>query len=385
MRIGMVTGEYPPMEGGVGAFTREVARAMVRLNHEVHIFTRRAADDASEPGIHVTASVGARWGWGTPGAIRRWAEAHKLALVNIQFQTAAFDMHPAIHWLPTSLRGTCPVVVTFHDLRAPYLFPKAGRVRAWLVRNLARDASAVIATDRADEAQLQQWGIKHVRWIPIGSNVHKQPPVDYDRAAWREQLGVGPADLLISYFGFLNESKGGLVLIEALARLLSRGVPAHLVMIGGRAGASDPANFAYGERVDACITAHGLDERVHWTGFVADEEVSAHFLASDVTALPYLDGVSLRRGTLMAALAHGRAIVTTTPQTDAPELERALVTAPPGDADRLVEAILTLWQDAEQRRGLEERALEAASLFTWESIAARTLALYEEVIDGFRW
>ncbi len=382
MRVGMVTGEYPPMEGGVGAFTREVARAMVRLGHEVHIFTRQAVGNVEESGIHVTAAVGAQWGWRTLGAIRRWAQGHEPTILNVQFQTAAFDMLPAIHWLPASLRGAYPAVITFHDLRVPYLFPKAGRLRPWTVRKLARDANAVIATDRADEDRLRQWGIAHIRWIPIGSNVRRQSPADYDRDTWRERLGLGPADLLISYFGFLNESKGGLVLMEALARLVSEGVPAHLVMIGGRAGASDPANYTYGERVDARIAAYNLGGRVHWTGFVGDEDVSAHFLASDITALPYLDGVSLRRGTLMAALEHGRAIVTTIPQTDVPELDGALVTVPAGDADRLAETILMVWQDEKQRRELEANARAAADLFSWDGIAERTVALYEDVVDG---
>jgi hypothetical protein len=31
MKIGLITGEYPPMQGGVGAFTQELARAMAAL------------------------------------------------------------------------------------------------------------------------------------------------------------------------------------------------------------------------------------------------------------------------------------------------------------------------------------------------------------------
>ncbi|MEZ4516231.1 MAG: glycogen/starch synthase [Chloroflexota bacterium] len=33
----MVTGEYPPMEGGVGAFTEQLAQALAALGHEVHV------------------------------------------------------------------------------------------------------------------------------------------------------------------------------------------------------------------------------------------------------------------------------------------------------------------------------------------------------------
>lgn len=381
MRVGFVTGEYPPMQGGVGAFTREVARAMAGMGHTVHIFTRQAAEGADEDGISVRAQVGDRWGWGTLPLIQRWAQNERLDVVNIQFQTAAYNMHPAIHWLPARLK-TPLTVITFHDLRVPYLFPKAGPVRPWIVRKLARDADAVIATDRADEATLKRrWDIPNVAWIPIGSNVTTTPPPGYDRQAWRARLGVPPDGLLISYFGFLNESKGGLVLAEALAYLVKQGVPAYLVMIGGRAGSSDPTNLRYGERVDAVLAHHGVEERVHWTGFVDDAQVSAHFYASDITALPYLDGVSLRRGTLMAALAHGRAIVTTHPQTEAPELDGVVETVEPNDPQALAGAILTLWRDPARRAALEEAAREASEHFTWESIARRTLALFEELLS----
>jgi hypothetical protein len=50
MEVGFVTGEYPPMQGGVGAFTREVARAMAGAGHGVHVFTRAECKDSGEPG-----------------------------------------------------------------------------------------------------------------------------------------------------------------------------------------------------------------------------------------------------------------------------------------------------------------------------------------------
>ncbi len=368
------------MQGGVGAFTREVARAMADMGHHVFVFTRERVRGADETGIEVSPVVGERWGWHTTRAIREWVDEKQIEVLNLQFQTAAYDMHPVIHRLPKCISQT-PVVVTFHDLRVPYLFPKAGPMRRWIVRKLARDADGVIATDRADEVTLREaWHIPGVRWIPIGSNVATTPPPGYDRQAWRAGMGVGPDELLISYFGFLNESKGGLVLVGALAGLIAQGVPARLVMIGGRAGSSDPTNVRYGERVDALIERHGLGERVTWTGFVEDEQVSANFYASDVTALPYMDGVSLRRGTLMAALAHGRAIVTTQPQTDAPELEGVVEVVPPNDADALAEAILKVWEDAAYRQSLERAARQANEHFSWQSIARRTMDYFHNLM-----
>lgn len=380
MRVGFIAGEYPPMQGGVGAFTREVAREMANTGHKVFVFTRTQVQIADEDGISIYPVVGDKWGWNTIPRIKTWIAENQIEIINIQFQTAAFNMHPAIHWTPHWIKSV-PVVVTFHDLRIPYLFPKAGPIRDRIVKKIARDADAVISTDREDEARLRQtWHIPNVCWIPIGSNVTTTPPPQYDRQAFRAQLGVGDQDLLISYFGFLNESKGGLVLVEALAYLVEQGIPAHLVMIGGRAGSSDPTNVRYGERVDALIDKHNLSNRVHWTGFVEDDMVSANFLASDLTALPYLDGVSLRRGTLMAALAHGRAIITTHPETDAPELEDVVKTVPPANPDALAGAILSIWHDPKKREQLERAAKQTNDdHFTWSSITRQTIEYFNRL------
>src|SRR5438105_13054936 len=54
------------------------------------------------------------------------------AVVHVQYQAAAFGMTLPVHLLPRYFRRRAPgrkVFVTFHDLKVPYLFPKAGRLR----------------------------------------------------------------------------------------------------------------------------------------------------------------------------------------------------------------------------------------------------------------
>ena len=42
MQIGLITGEYPPMQGGVGDFGRELGQTLVELGHEVHVITGKS-------------------------------------------------------------------------------------------------------------------------------------------------------------------------------------------------------------------------------------------------------------------------------------------------------------------------------------------------------
>jgi glycosyltransferase involved in cell wall biosynthesis len=372
------------MEGGVGAFTQELAVAIRDLDHPVHIFTRQREGFTAQPDITISAEVRGKWGWATISQAQHWATTHNLDILNIQFQTAAYDMHPAIHWLPQAMANlSIPTLTTFHDLRAPYLFPKAGPLRTWVVRKLASTSSAAIVTDHQDETVLKgSWKIGNVRWIPIGSNVKPMPLQSVSRAEVRQRLGIRDDQLLVSYFGFLNESKGALVLIDALGELVATGVDVHAIMIGGRAGASDPTNWQYGKNVDAAISRIGLTQRVMWSGFVDDSTVSAYLYASDLCVLPYLDGASLRRGTLMAALAHGRAIITTTPARDLPEIRDAIKAVRPNDASALSQAIISLWRDAGQRELLERESAAASRQFEWTRIAQTTIEYFSEQLKS---
>ncbi|MFW6098021.1 MAG: glycosyltransferase, partial [Chloroflexota bacterium] len=108
-------------------------------------------------------------------------------------------------------------------------------------------------------------------------------------------------------------------------------------------------------------------------------ETSHYLQAADLIVLPYRDGVSLRRGTLMAALAHGRPIVTTRPEMAAPQLSHAqnIWLVARDDARALAAAIDKLRQDATLRAKLASGAKRLSDAFSWEGIAARTVGFYE--------
>lgn len=379
----MITGEYPPMLGGVGSYTQLLARALRDQGHLVSVFTRQEAAASAEGGIEVKACIGQRWDRSSHTQIQDWATKWQPDIVSIQFQTAAFNMLPAIHFTATRLRPT-PTAVTFHDLRVPYLFPKAGPLREAAVRLLARSASGVIATDEADLLRLSAWGIEGARWIPIGSNIQPCHDSSVTPQQVRARFGIPGGAVMIAYFGFLNESKGALVLIEALDILRNEGLDAHVLMIGELLGASDPANRAYAQTVAARIEQLSLVDYVHWTGYSPDEVVSAGFYAADLVALPYLDGVSLRRGTLMAALVHGKAIVSTQAGEPPALLHDALELCPPGDAALLAAAILHLWQNPARRERLARAAAAAGQHFDWGRIASRCVEYYDSILRSTR-
>ncbi len=383
-RILFITGEYPPMQGGVADYTRELGRALVELGHDVGVLT---AVDATkgwvEPGIEVFPQIDG-WGWDV------WSELDKVVadwqpdVVHIQYQTAAYGMHPAINlWSRWSRWSQVLTAVTFHDLLVPFLFPKAHwlGLRRRVTNTLATNVDLAITTNPEDTLALQPVQPDLVE-IPIGSNIPCAPPPDFERSATRQALGI-PADApLLCYFGFLNASKGGEMLVDVLANLVEQDYDAHLLMIGGRVGASDPTNYAYLQQVEDRIEQLGLTPRLHWTGHVPAPEVSAAFLSSDLCLLPYQDGASYRRGSFMAALEHGMPIVTTTPEVKYPDLVdgETLLLASPDDVAAQTAACARIFTDAELRSRLSENARALSQRFSWQSIAKRHLQSYTRIM-----
>ena len=394
------------MQGGVGDYTRELGLALSELGCQVQVVTSMGGGPACPgriSGLSVQPVI-EQWNWGCWRTLLGLVDQHRPDVVHIQYQAAAYAMHPAINLLPWRLRrlGTHRPLsaVTFHDLKVPYLFPKAGPLRRWVVNELARRSDAAITTNREDFERLEQELGFPPALIPIGSNITPELPANYDRDAWRARWGVGRDDLLLCFFGFVNARKGVDTLLHALSIVASdpggplrlwpvadpRLRPSHpkLLMIGGKTGASDPTNVAYLDEIKALIATLDLEDRVLWTGYVPPEEVSASFAAADLCVLPYRDGVSFLHGTLHAALVHGVPIVTTQPRVTLPELQHEgnVYLVPAKQPEELAAAIAHLAADPNLRRTLAAGAEALSADFRWDKIAADTLDLYRSLRTG---
>jgi glycosyltransferase involved in cell wall biosynthesis len=383
------------MEGGVGAFTAELAKALHQLGHTVHIISSREARPADAPRTFSSAWEPIplefatlhprinRWRWPSLAVVADIVQRYELDVVNIQYQPAAFNMNSAaINFLPWRLKSMVKTAVTFHDLRVPYLFPKAGRLRQTAVNFLARSAHGLITTNPADYQALKSKIVNRkskIKMVPIGSNITVHPTNKLEINEIRQSFGLDSGAIALGYFGFLNESKGADRLIEAVAKLNGR---FHLVFIGGQTGASDSANnraFLHG--LKAQINGLGLENRVHWTGFLSDERVSAHLQAMEMMVMPYRDGASLRRGTLMAALAHGKPLITTLPAAQELLSGKNCLLVAAGDVAGLGTAVQRLTNDTKLRQKLGEGAALLAAQFSWEKIAGETAVFYKSLLD----
>ena len=399
MRVTLISGEYPPMRGGVADYTALLAAALAQPGVDVDILTStRASGHVAAAGPRVFPVVQA---WGAH--IWRVAFDHiqrtRPDVLHVQYQTGAFDMKVGVNLLPWLCRfqkGRPKVVVTFHDLKEPYLLPKLGRSRHAATHLIAAGADAVIATNSEDFRRLGGgdgslrtswlWGKRRLRPIPIGSNIPDAASDGFDREFWRTRVGIREGEVAIAYFGFLNPSKGVETLVSAFEKLVQRGRPVRLLMIGATAGATGSPDRRYENRIRQLLDQPIVRGHVGWTGFVQASDVARYLRASDLCVLPFRDGFSMRHGTLVAAIANNLPIVTTNrPRADHvgifPELhseENALL-VPPDDSEALAVAIERVVSDGELRRRLSSEVIKLAEAFRWSAIAAQTLRLYREI------
>lgn len=358
MKIGIVCQNYPPatFEGGVSHYSRLLAEHLLPGGNEVCALTSTEFAKPSESpsdaeGVEIVEIRGP-WNHLSVFEIRRKIKERRLDAVVLQYSPASFARSFRITWALT--RFPCKKITAFHTLWGAGLDRLVG-----LLMLLGNDAT--IATNSEIMFLLEKYlpcFLKKTCWIPIGSNIAPQPaPTDST---------VGPEPLL-SYFGMLYRGKGLDIILAVLAELKSRGHSFRFKFIGG--GMLDHDD--YEEAFQRKIERSGLKGSVEHLGVLPEQEVSYWLNKSRFVFLPYDGGLSDRRGTLMAALVHGKAVLTSPPAVamafvkNGHNLLWPTDTSVTGYAD-LFEALLA---DDSMVARLEEGARRLSRHFSWDRIA----------------
>jgi glycosyltransferase involved in cell wall biosynthesis len=182
-------------------------------------------------------------------------------------------------------------------------------------------------------------------WLPVASNIAANgyhPNLDAVRARY-----ASSCKWLIGHFGTCGGEIG--VTLRAVIPKLLRSHQDTAVLLIGRD--SNPI-------CDELSRDHpALQGRIRATGMVSSSDASSHITACDVMLQPYPDGATTRRGSLMAALAHGKAVVTTSGRLTEPLWNDGFVElAPAGDYAEIVRSIENLLADDDKRERLARAA-----------------------------
>jgi glycosyltransferase involved in cell wall biosynthesis len=199
--------------------------------------------------------------------------------------------------------------------------------------------------------------------LPVGSNL---PDRRDARTPMRERLKIADEEIVLAS---LSTGPAGRVLghaVQAANAVAAQTGSVVLLLLG--AGAPD---------------AHDLADsvRVFQPGRLVEAELASWLSAADLFLAPFVDGVSTRRGSMMAALQHAVPVVGTSGRlTDSvlAEATDALTLVPVDRPDLFADAVVELAQsrDDADRRGRAGRALYESN-FDWTVIAGRLLQAFE--------
>ncbi len=234
------------------------------------------------------------------------------------------------------------------------------------LRSLLQVADRVIVTTEAHGRAIRCPAVH----VPVGSNV---TPLGLTRERARQRLGLGE-ELVVTLFGTAHPSRALDHAEAGIAALAAQRGTAALKVL----------NLGHGS--PRLRLPREID--VLTSGRLEPDDISLRLHASDVLLLPFTDGVSSRRTTLMAGLAHGVPVVGLRGRsTDHIFLERteALRLTPFGDTHEFAREVAGVCADENALRALGEagRRLYRAE-FDWPVAAQRVRAAVTGYSGGRR-
>ena len=374
LRIGFDATAAVSQGGGIGRYTRELLRALALADSEntYQLFyasrTRPHPLPPLPPRFHVT-----RLPFHDIWLARLWQRAR--APLPADWITGPIDLfHSPDFTLPPVGRGT-RTLLTVHDLSfvrdpasaAPGL---RGYLDVVVPRSVARadHILADSAATRADLVELYRTPPDKISVLYCGIHESFQPVTEaaaLDGVRRKYGLGAGPFILAVST---IQPRKNYVRLIQAFSRLKLRDV--RLVIAGGKGWLFEEI-FAEVERL-------GLQERVAFPGFVADEDLPALYSAASVLAYPSLyEGFGLP---MLEAMACGTPVVASTAACLPEVAGDAAWLVPPTEVEALAAALEEALTDEAARADMIRRGRARAAQFNWASSAQQLLELYRKLV-----
>ncbi|PND56913.1 glycosyl transferase family 1 [Mycobacterium sp. ENV421] len=406
MRIALLSYRSKTHCGGQGVYVRHLSRGLVELGHDVEVFSGQPYPEILDPRVRLTKvpsldlyrepdpfrvphpseirdrfdalELATMWTSGFPEPRTFSLRAARLLAARL----GEFDVVHDNQCLGTGLLRIAdmglPVVATVHhpitrdrvlDLAAAKWWRKP-LVHRWygfaqMQKKVARripdllTVSSSSATDIADDFGVSP---QQLRVVPLGVDTELFKPSDAPRVPGRI-IAISSADRPLKGIGHL---------LNAVAKLRTEhDLELQLV-----------AKLEPNGPTEKLIAELGISDIVHTSSGLSDEELAGLFASAEIACIPSLyEGFSLPA---VEAMASGTPIVASRagalPEVLGPDGECAdLVT--PGDVTELTAALGRLLESPARRQWLgtagRRRALD---VFSWESVAAQTVRVYEQAI-----
>ncbi len=367
MRIGVMLRHYDQHGGGVKVYTGRLMRALLdlRTKHTFVLLYRNPAllgTYAGEPGVEEVALPGR--------SVLSWDQLAVPEAVQRHGIDVLFNPKYSI-----PLRARCRTVWVCHGLDW-YVMPWGSKLvdrlsHRFLVPRYARKADAIVAVSEVTRRHVMEYlAVPPERVATVYSgvdDVFRRPPSESRLREIRTKYSLPERFLL--YAGAIYPPKNFTRLVQAYARVgPERGIP--LVIAGGENRFLSEGELREPETL-------GIQEWVHWPGWIEQEELAGFYAMAEALLLPSIfESCGLP---VLEAMAAGCPVVTADRYGTKELAEGAAALVDPESVESIAGGIRRVLEDAALRGELVAAGRVRSRDFTWRRCARETLGVLERV------
>lgn len=354
MRFVLLTGEYPPYPGGVADYTWQVAQGLRKRGASVEVIVFREPRGPVDPAVsfvgpavhpmslrRASRMIGAR-SQDCILLVQYVPQMYGLKGMNLAFVMWLCRLKPRAVW------------VMFHELYvgaakgSPWKHRLLASITQNMAQRMAKKADHCFVSIRSFMDLVKKFarsGVQ-VEWLPVPSNLPTETDMQ-EVERLRARLSKNGTAPLVGHFG--TYGPGIRLLLQGVVEQSRRPHPDWKFVFIGR-GSREFLGHLEGQGVLPPGSAAA-------SGELGPAEAACWIKACDVMVQPYPEGVTSRRGSFMASVALGKALVTNLGR-HSDEIWRihigtAMEVTEKPDAGQLLHAIGRVILDGALRRRLE--------------------------------
>jgi len=369
MRVAIISGSYPNMKCGVGDYTRVLVDFINKIGIKVKVITSKneevISDGISEPIVF-------SWDWRCIKKIYNYCKKNDINIIHIQYPTRGYGYKIGVNLLPLYIKiknlfsiQKINVMTTLHE------FSQSHFLRKISVIPLVLFSDEIILTNNEEKEIIMKLFpfLKKDKFkiIHIGSNIL---PTNFLENKLYENNHT------ITYFGFIRPDKGLEMLLKAI--ILTKVYAEDDFRLNILAELNDKNEYHC--KIKNLLKQLNIDKnKIKITGYLPESQISEYLQRSNLSVLPFRDGLTYRRGSFIASVVHDIPVLSTYTELTSPDLydifKEYLVK--PNDVFGLAKNIDKFFYNDEYKNTLILKTKKIKNLFDWEKIAYEHKLIYE--------
>ncbi|WP_319478859.1 glycosyltransferase family 4 protein [uncultured Draconibacterium sp.] len=371
---------YPPRECGIGTFTNNLFKSMLRQNEP---------NELTNEGFVVALNdneLTYKYPEEVKVTIRQDHQEDYLKAVKyinlsgadvcvLQHEFGIFGGQSGVYILPLLHRLEIPLIVTLHTiLKTPSYNEKA------VLKEICKMAhKIVVMSHKAIEFLTTIYDVPKEK---IALIEHGVPDIRFSPEKSKKEFKLEKKKVLLT-FGFIGRSKGIETVIKALPEVVKK-YPELIYIVLGKTHPNVLRHSGEEYRIFLLRLVKSLQLENHVTflnEFIDEQDLFKYLYACDIYITPYLNEAQITSGTLSYAVGTGAAVLST-PYWHAAELldkgRGRLFRF--NDSDDLAETLIDLFDNPEELRKLKQNADEYGKKITWPKTGERYMQLAEKIM-----